>query len=171
MSQDPPRTTPGGTGRALDPSRAVRRRTAIAAVVAILRPLPGHCPPCSERPNTVSGKRADGRGLPGVPLAATGVAVGIVRADGIAQGWAVCVTSYSVFGPPEQPIGLAGLFGRPSDVSFWHHPGNIDHRSAATTPAFIGGLVAVAAAIGRARIPFVEGHFKPADCKLSSNRR
>src|SRR5262249_60163193 len=91
----------------------------------------------------VRGKRADRRGLPGVPLAATGVAVGIVRADGIAPGIdRLCpgARRILVFGPREQPIRLAGLFRQPSDVSFGIVPGNVDHRWAATTPTFIGRL-------------------------------
>src|SRR6185437_15500274 len=69
----------------LDPSRAVRRRADIALVVAILRPLPDIAHHVVET-ELVRRKGADRRGLPGVPLAATGVAVGVVRADGIAPG-------------------------------------------------------------------------------------
>src|SRR5262249_39141468 len=155
------------TVSALDPSRAVRRRADVALVVAILRPLPDIAHHVVET-EPVRGKRADRRCLPGIPLAATGVAVGIVGCNGVAPGigrlWPGA-RRILVFSPRGQPIRLAGLLRQPSDVSFGIVPGNVDHRSAATAPAFIGGLVAVAAATGRARIPFVEGHRKPADCK------
>src|SRR5262249_20678914 len=159
------------TVTALDPSRAIRRRADVEGVPAILHPLLDIAHHVVET-KPVSGKRANRRSLPGIPLAATGVAVGIVRANGISPGIGLLCSRARrilVFGPREQPIRLAGLFRQPSDVSFGIVPGNIDHRSAATAPAFIGGLVAVAAAIGRARIPFIEGHLEPADCKLSSN--
>src|SRR5205823_3183375 len=71
------------TVSALDPGRAVDRRADVGGVVAILRPLADIAHHVVET-ESVRRKGADRRGLPGVPLAATGVAVGIVRADVIA---------------------------------------------------------------------------------------
>src|SRR5262249_57150588 len=100
------------TVSALDPSRAVRRRAYVALVVAILRPLTDIAHHVVET-EPVRGKRADRRGLPGVPLAATGGAVGIVRADGIAPGIAVCVparVAYSYSAPESSRYDLPVFF-------------------------------------------------------------
>src|SRR5262249_8472555 len=112
------------TVSALDPSRAVRRRAAVAVVVAILRPHPDIAHHVVET-EPVSGKRADRRGLLGVPLAATGVALGIVRADGIGPGKGrLCpgARRILVFGPREQPNTTCRSFSTAKKRKLWHRP-------------------------------------------------
>src|SRR6202040_1109926 len=66
-------------------------------------------------------------------------------------------------GLAQQAIGLAGLPRQPSRVGLDDLKRHVDHRPPAPAKVKIRGPVAIAAAVRRTRIPFVERHRKPSD--------
>ena len=63
----------------------------------------------------------------------------------------------------QQMVITPGLTLQPRYVGLSVLPTHIDYWSLAAAPIRIGGLVAFAAAVGDAGIPFVKGHREPAD--------
>src|SRR5215475_8882884 len=95
-----------------------------------------------------------------VPLAAAARTVGVAFADLIAPeivGGGPGTRHVFPFRLAEQPTGFARLLSEPGNVSLGLIPRHTDHRPAPTSPALIYGPEAVAAPVGAADIPFLEG--------------
>src|SRR5207302_1355447 len=63
----------------------------------------------------------------------------------------------------QQPIGLTGFFSEPSGERFCPVPGDPDDGALAAAPTVVLRRLALAAAVGNAGVPFIEGHGKATD--------
>src|SRR5262249_32801111 len=70
----------------------------------------------------------------------------------------------------QKAIILSCLTRQPSCIVHRTFPRHVDHWETTASPALIGGLIAVAAAVSHAGIPFLKGYRKRGNVERPSNR-